>query len=167
MHICDEVVDPPRPAPGHLRAAGPSERGLLIAWEQAFALEAGVEGGGNPGATVDARLAHGAKHVWVDREPVATVAVSPTIAGAARIGPVYTPPQQRRRGYASSAVAAVARNILARDADRCMLFTDLANPTSNKIYAAVGFRRRGDWEEHTLTPATTPADRPAPPRAAR
>ena len=167
MHVCDEVVDPPRPAPGQLRPAGPAERDLLIAWERAFTLEAGVEGGGNPGATVDGRLAHGAQHLWVDREPVATLAVSPTIAGVARIGPVYTPPHQRRRGYASSAVAAAARKILAGDADRCMLFTDLANSTSNKIYAAVGFRRLGDWEEQTLTRATTPADRPAPRRAAR
>jgi RimJ/RimL family protein N-acetyltransferase len=167
MHTCEEVVDPPRPAPGHLRAAGPAERDLLVAWERAFTLEAGVEGGGNPGATVDDRLADGSQHVWVHAEPVATLGVSPTIAGVARIGPVYTPPHQRRRGYASSAVAAAARTILARDASRCMLFTDLANPTSNKIYAAVGFRRQGDWEEHTLIPATTPADRPAPPRAAR
>jgi len=34
-----------------------------------------------------------------------------------------------------------------------MLFTDLANPTSNKIYAEVGYRRTGDWEEIALEPA--------------
>jgi predicted GNAT family acetyltransferase len=47
-------------------------------------------------------------------------------------------------------VAAVSRRALAGGADRCMLFTDLANPTSNKIYAEVGYRRRGDWEEIAL-----------------
>jgi len=31
-----------------------------------------------------------------------------------------------------------------------MLFTDLANATSNKIYAEVGYRRIGDWEEHAF-----------------
>jgi predicted GNAT family acetyltransferase len=34
-----------------------------------------------------------------------------------------------------------------------MLFTDLANATSNKIYATVGFRRFADWEEYTFLPA--------------
>jgi predicted GNAT family acetyltransferase len=34
-----------------------------------------------------------------------------------------------------------------------MLFTDLANSTSNKIYAAVGFRRCAEWEEHDFVPA--------------
>jgi predicted GNAT family acetyltransferase len=65
-----------------------------------------------------------------------------------RIGPVYTPPELRRRGYASSAVAAVSRQALAAGAQRCALFTDLSNPTSNKIYADVGYRRIADWEEH-------------------
>ena len=168
MHLCDEVIDPPRPAPGRLRPARVAERDLLVAWELAFVAEAGVEGGGNPAANVDSRLERGTQHVWVDDgEPVATLAVSPTIEGVARIGPVYTPPEHRRRGYASRAVATAARDILAGDADRCMLFTDLANPTSNKIYAAVGFRRQGDWEEHALTPATTPDDHPGQPRAAR
>ena len=31
-----------------------------------------------------------------------------------------------------------------------MLYTDLANPTANKIYAEVGYRRFGDWEEHAF-----------------
>ena len=31
-----------------------------------------------------------------------------------------------------------------------MLYTDLSNPTSNKIYAEVGYRRFADWEEHAF-----------------
>jgi hypothetical protein len=39
-----------------------------------------------------------------------------------------------------------------------MLFTDLANPTSNKIYAEVGYRRFGDWEEeHSFAPPDVPS----------
>ena len=45
-------------------------------------------------------------------------------------------------------MAAAARSALSGEAQRCMLFTDLANPTSNAIYAALGFRRFADWEEH-------------------
>jgi predicted GNAT family acetyltransferase len=68
-----------------------------------------------------------------------------------RIGPVYTPPELRRRGYAGSAVAAASRRALTAGAHTCMLFTDLANPTSNKIYAEVGYRAIGGWEEYSFT----------------
>jgi predicted GNAT family acetyltransferase len=78
------------------------------------------------------------------------VGVNLAVAGVVRVGPVYTPPQLRRRGYAGSAVAAVSRRALAAGAARCMLFTDLANPTSNKIYAEVGYRRIADWEEYAF-----------------
>lgn len=49
-------------------------------------------------------------------------------------------------------MADASRRALAAEADRCMLFTGLANPTSNKIYAEVGYRRVGDWEQHQLVP---------------
>lgn len=79
----------------------------------------------------------------------------------ARVGPVYTPPAQRGRGYAGSAVAGLSRRVLARGARRCALFTDLANPTSNKIYAEVGYRPLCDWETITLAPGVTSGSRDA------
>lgn len=51
---------------------------------------------------------------------------------------MYTPPSQRGRGWASSAVAEVSRRLQAQGARVC-LFTDQANPTSNKIYEALGY----------------------------
>lgn len=150
MHALEQVVDPPRPPPGRLRFGERSERELLIEWWQAFAEEAGSVGGARAAANVDARLNHDEVFVWDDGGPVSVVAVSPSVAGVVRIGPVYTPPQWRRRGYAGMAVAEVSRLALARGARACMLFTDLTNPTSNKIYAAVGYRRFGDWEEHAF-----------------
>ena len=72
------------------------------------------------------------------------------MSGTVRVGPVYTPTAERRRGYAGSAVAAASRRALGAGAARCMLFTDLANPTSNKIYAEVGYRPVADWEEIAL-----------------
>jgi predicted GNAT family acetyltransferase len=148
MHLLSEVRPPPRPAGGRLRVAAERERELLSAWERAFVVEAGVGVAEEAARTVARRLAAGAQHVWEDGAPVSTLALSPPIAGTVRVGPVYTPPEHRRHGYASSAVAAACRQALAAGAQRCMLFTDLANPTSNRIYAAVGFRRCGAWEEH-------------------
>jgi len=52
---------------------------------------------------------------------------------------VCTPPCQRGRGWASNTVAEVSRELQAQGARVC-LFTDQANPTSNKIYTALGFR---------------------------
>jgi predicted GNAT family acetyltransferase len=99
---------------------------------------------------VDVRLRDEGLLLWDDEKPVSMIGLNPPVAGVVRIGPVYTPPPLRRRGYAGSAVAAVTRRALAGGVRRCMLYTDLANPTSNKIYAEVGYRRCGDWEEIAL-----------------
>ncbi len=88
--------------------------------------------------------------VWDHLGPVSMLGITQPVARVVRIGPVYTPLQYRRNGYAGSAVAAVSRRALAGGASRCMLFTDLANPTSNKIYAEVGYRRIADWEEYAF-----------------
>jgi RimJ/RimL family protein N-acetyltransferase len=150
MHVLEEVDDPPRPGPGSLRLPRPDERDLLVRWMEEFVGEAGLIGAAQARAMVDARLRQQGLLLWDDGHPVSLVGVNPAVAGVVRIGPVYTPPQFRRRGYAGSAVAAVSRRALADEASRCMLFTDLANPTSNKIYAEVGYRRCGDWEEIAL-----------------
>jgi predicted GNAT family acetyltransferase len=56
-----------------------------------------------------------------------------------RIGPVYTPPDLRGRGYASALTAELSAELLAGGRDYCFLYTDLANPTSNRIYQAIGY----------------------------
>jgi GNAT superfamily N-acetyltransferase len=148
MHVLDEVRDPPRPASGALRLATSGERELLVAWMEAFASETGAFPADRAASVVDARLERQGMLVWDDSGPVCAVGVSPAVAGVVRIGLVYTPPEQRGRGYAGTAVAAATRRALDEGASRCMLYTDVTNPTSNKIYAEVGYRRCGDWEEH-------------------
>ncbi|APE36611.1 hypothetical protein BOX37_24820 [Nocardia mangyaensis] len=83
--------------------------------------------------------------------PVTLVARQAAVLGWARIGPVYTPPGLRGNGFASALTATVAAEIRAEGADAC-LFTDLANPTSNKIYQAIGFEPVRDFVHHTLSP---------------
>jgi predicted GNAT family acetyltransferase len=150
MHVLTAVEDPPRPAPGMLRLPRSDERDLLVAWMREFVTEAGLIGAAQSEQMVDSRMRQQGLLVWDDGEAVSLVGVNPAVAGVVRVGPVYTPRPLRGRGYAGSAVAAVSRRALAGGAERCMLFTDLANPTSNKIYAEVGYRRCGDWEEIAL-----------------
>ena len=152
MHVLSEVRDPPRPASGALRVASMEDRDLLVAWMGEFVVEAGLIGAAQAAGMVDARLRHGGLLVWEDGRPVSMIGAAPEVSGTVRVGPVYTPPSERRRGYAGSAVAAASRRALAAGAARCMLFTDLANPTSNKIYAEVGYERTGAWEEIALDP---------------
>lgn len=52
---------------------------------------------------------------------------------------VYTPPYFRGKGYASSCVAQISQIALDRGFTRCVLYTDLANPTSNSIYTKIGY----------------------------
>jgi predicted GNAT family acetyltransferase len=151
VHVLDEVTDPPRPAAGELRVAGAEDRELLVRWCRDFCIEAGIPVG-QAESLIAGRMRRDGMLIWENGGPVSMLGVSPAVAGAVRIGPVYTPAEFRRRGYAGSAVAAASRRALERGAQRCTLFTDLTNPTSNKIYAEVGYRRTGDWEEWRFEP---------------
>jgi uncharacterized protein len=150
MNVLERVKDPPRPASGRLRLAQPSDRALLIEWMRDFTVEAGLAGAELAPRMVDGRMARESLLVWDHLGPVSMLGITHPVARVVSIGPVYTPPQYRSNGYAGSAVAAASRRALARGASRCMLFTDLSNPTSNKIYAEVGYRRIADWEEYAF-----------------
>ncbi len=88
---------------------------------------------------------------WVvDGEVVSiTTAVRPQIKGICISG-VYTPPEFRRRGYARALVAEVTKEMLSRGFELTNLFTDLANPTSNKIYQEVGYKAVCDYHQYSF-----------------
>jgi predicted GNAT family acetyltransferase len=157
MHSLTTVVDPPRPGPGRLIPGTEVDRELALRWWNQFVAETGVIDGGpdSRAATVDFRIAGGHLFLWRDEGEIVSLAcTNPAVAGVVRVGPVYTPPEARGRGYASSAVAAVSRHALDTGALTCMLYTDLTNPTSNKIYADVGYRPIAEWEERVFTEAS-------------
>ncbi len=146
LYELERVIAPARPAAGRLRTAAAGERDLLVRWWLAFGEEADSHTADAEHA-VDRVLRRGGLFVWEDGAPVSMLGLNPEVAGAVRVGPVYTPPEHRNRGYASSAVAAASQLALTNGARRCTLFTDLANPTSNHIYHALGYERRSDWQE--------------------
>lgn len=139
---------PPAGVPGTARLAGAADRDLLVTWVAAFADEVGGRFG-DPAESVALRLSgRGALLLWeVDGRPTSLAGVSPSAAGVARIGPVYTPAEHRGRGYGSAVTAAASRLVLDGGAHGVCLFIDLANPTSNSIYQRLGYRPRGDYVE--------------------
>jgi hypothetical protein len=135
----------PRPTAGQMRLAGAADVDVLTRWYHAFAVEAFPSIPPDPAAIgrwVAQSVAREVRRVWlweVDGQPVAlTGAVGPTPNGI-RIGPVYTPPEHRGRGYASALVATQSQALLDEGRLFCFLYTDAANPTSNKIYQHIGY----------------------------
>jgi predicted GNAT family acetyltransferase len=145
IYALEAVTEVPIP-PGHPRRAQPDDLELLLAWTRAFSEEVDTESNWD-GDEARRRLAHRLEvgspfgyWIWEDGEPVSlTGYVAPTKTGI-RIGPVYTPPTLRQRGYATALVAQVSREMLAHGRRFCFLYTDMANPTSNAIYQRIGYR---------------------------
>jgi uncharacterized protein len=130
---------------GALRRANAGDREWLLAWYVAFKREVWGTIPRNGEAWLGQRLQQQDLFVWQDQEPVALVCGDMIPGDLGRIFLVYTPPKYRRRGYASAAVAAVSQGLLDGGARLCVLFTDLANPTANKIYQAVGYEPICEW----------------------
>jgi hypothetical protein len=68
------------------------------------------------------------------------VAATRETTSGCSINTVYTPPRFRRHGYATAAVAALSGRLLESGRRFCCLYTDVANPTSNSIYAKIGYK---------------------------
>ena len=133
---------PPRPWPeGTARLAARTERDLLARWFGAFAREVGDPPGQDHSKAAAERLAYGGITVWeAGGAPVSVVGRTRAVAGMVRVGPVYTPPELRGRGYAGAATAAVSQAALDAGITEVVLYTDLANLTSNALYQRLGYR---------------------------
>jgi ribosomal protein S18 acetylase RimI-like enzyme len=144
-HVLTAVADLPAPA-GHCRAGRGEDTDWLVEQVLAFVAEAGVpETKERIGTIVPRRVADGRYRIWeVDGERAALAGYTAAGAHGARVGPVWTPVARRGRGYGTALVAALSRELLAAGAPRLFLLTDVGNPTSNAIYARIGYRPLSD-----------------------
>ena len=85
------------------------------------------------------RLGKGTHLIWEDERPVSQAVHGRDTPNGAVINGVYTPPQHRGQGYATSVVAELSNKLLARGKSFCCLFADADNPASRKIYAKLGY----------------------------
>ncbi|MEW6492276.1 MAG: GNAT family N-acetyltransferase [Cyanobacteriota bacterium] len=148
-----ETVQPITHVTGHLQQATLSERELLINWCRAFMAEVADEPA-SPDDVVDRYLRGGSLYLWQDNTPVSMANFYGATPNGVRINLVYTPPEYRRKGYATACVAALSQALLERGYKYCFLSTDLANPTSNHIYQVIGYQPLSDeiqeyWFEHS------------------
>ncbi len=148
---CHEVRVPEPGEGWRLRAARPEDAALCLEWYTRFGAEADEQAGREAGtghtehhSLEDIGLRIEDEVIWLLEDPVGEVVhltgVSTPAYGVSRVGPVFTPGRHRGHGYASYAVGELTRRGLAEGIRMC-LFTDQANPTSNKIYEALGYER--------------------------
>jgi uncharacterized protein len=153
-----EQVEPLAAVPGSARVATADDRALALRWWIAFGEEVLHEGG--PGreraeASVDHKLSSPTSGLllWEDGgDPVSVAGWGGPTPNGIRVGPVYTPPELRGRGYATALTAELSQRLLdgrLYEGGRrfCFLYTDLANPTSNAIYERIGYRRIAEAAE--------------------
>lgn len=154
-----ERVIVPVGVPGRARVATEADREQLVAWVDAFIAEA-LEPRTPEEASVlvDRSFRTGSRtwYVWEDDGPVSVAAAGGPTPNGIRIGPVYTPPELRRRGYASAVTAHASQTELDKGRRFIFLFTNLSNPTSNKIYRAIGYEPVIDVEQLVFEPAARP-----------
>lgn len=146
-----EQVSPIAPAPGNLRHTEERDKELLLIWVRDFEIAARVHHAKESlEPKVDALLKSGRGRIWEDSHPVSCASYSRETENGVAVNFVYTPSEARGHGYASSCVAALTESLLASGKRFCCLYTDKANPTSNKIYQRIGYRPIADSQMWTF-----------------
>jgi len=145
------VVMPPIPE-GHFRRACKQDRDLLIGWFVAFAKEAmGKEESSVDVGRIIVAVDMGNVYVWERAGKLVSMALRQRpISHAVSVSGVYTPFQERKKGYASACVAKLSQLLLDEGFAFINLFTDLANPTSNDIYQKIGYKPICDFDRYSF-----------------
>jgi predicted GNAT family acetyltransferase len=147
----EHPVEVPLPS-GSRRPATLSDVQLVASWLDAFSAELELYAG-DAAHTANRMVRDKEFELWVDAgNTVCLVGHHPPVGRVVRVGPVYTPPEHRNRGYARRLTYDVSIAALAQSGvDRCMLFTDADNPVSNSIYRQAGYVPRGEHVEIEFT----------------
>ncbi|MFJ9371768.1 GNAT family N-acetyltransferase [Streptomyces sp. NPDC101455] len=155
LYRLGELTTPQSFSPGRPRVATANDRDQLMRWYVEFAAAIGEsDTSQDPGEWADSRIAYGGITLWEtpDGTPVSMAGLTTKVAGQVRVAPVYTPADLRGRGYAGAVTAEVSGMALAAGADEVLLFTDLANPTSNALYQRIGYRPVDDFAGYDFRP---------------
>ena len=150
-------VTPGLEKPGPVRLARESDMAFLPYWLEGFNNDCFGSSPPVESLADEARyhIASGQLYILEDQStPVSMAKITREVETACCVGYVYTPPYFRAKGHATACVAAVSRLMLERGFLKCVLYTDLANPTSNSIYQTIGYRPVCDSLEIRFTEAS-------------
>ena len=132
-------------SPGEMRFADMDDHSLMARWIVGLS-----EAIGEPVSLESAKsrakklIKDQELYVWDNGGPVSIAGVSRPMRNGTTIGLVYTPPEHRGKGYATSCVLLLTKKLLSDGYSFCSLYTDLSNPTSNSIYTKIGYVPVGD-----------------------
>ncbi len=144
----------PMMPPGHFRVVRPEDIEVIAQWLQAFEVEALGEAHDVDNERAERFIDSGKAFVW-EREgkPVSMALKTRPLTHSITVSGVYTPPENRRQGYATALVARLSQHLLDSGYEFINLFTDLENPTSNAIYQKVGYHPVCDFRMYKFTKA--------------
>eukprot|EP01124_Arcella_intermedia_P010353 TRINITY_DN16869_c0_g1_i1.p1 TRINITY_DN16869_c0_g1~~TRINITY_DN16869_c0_g1_i1.p1 ORF type:complete len:292 (+),score=55.95 TRINITY_DN16869_c0_g1_i1:57-932(+) len=151
-------VPPHNPSTTHLLNITDMDRALLKGWMKSFLVEAlGMEGEGAEGEAerdVERMLRH--RRHWallVEGVAVSLSGWNSYLPGMVQVGPVWTPPEHRNKGYARLVVALTLRNARNEGTQKAVLLAQ--NPAAIKAYLSVGFTKTGSYRIALLKKPTT------------
>jgi predicted GNAT family acetyltransferase len=142
-----------RRAPGHLRLAAETDVEVVGQWLADFYRELRLPAFSDVLQLARDRIRQESVFLWSDGTAVSMAICVAGTPNGVRVGGVYTPPEYRQHGYATTCVADLSARLLGQGNRFCCLFTDLANPTSNHIYETIGYRAVCEWSEYLLASA--------------
>ncbi|WP_454789329.1 GNAT family N-acetyltransferase [Mycolicibacterium lutetiense] len=155
-------LTPPAGVPGTWRTAEAADSEVVVHWLDAFFIEAfGEPSNLDASRTMLTGIAESSDHVllWsVAGELVSMARVRAPVIGASRIGPVYTPPEYRGQGYGAAVTAAASQWAVHEGACEVVLFADVDNPVSNRVYRRIGFESVAENLRYTLVETDRPPD---------
>ncbi len=158
LFVLDELAAPKGVA-GTARTATPDDMDLIDDWIDEFRIETSQQRDPVPprNRVRPAVDPDHARWIWeVGGEPVALAVARSPLAGMSRIGPVFTPVRHREHGYGAAVTSAASRWAIDAGATHVVLFTDLSNPTTNRLYPRIGYRPAHDEVEIDFLPAAGP-----------
>ena len=160
--LATSAITPPAEVAGSARHIDATDSPLLAEWFADFVVDIGeepAESAADHGRGMADRIVSGLGPghgglIWLDDsgEPVSVACYKSRTPTGIRVGPVYTPPEHRRRGYAGAVTAAVSQVMLDRGRAFVCLYTDAANPTSNHVYESIGYEWVADSMQYRFTP---------------
>ena len=132
-------------SPGKLRLARPDDRPLMAKWITKFSEEIREPVDLESAKNHAERYINGQElYIWDNGAPVCIAREARPTRNGTTINTVYTPPEHRNKGYATSCVWSLTQKMLTDRYSFCSLYTDLSNPTSNSIYTKIGYVPIGD-----------------------